>query len=208
MTGATPPLPRHTHGARPKTAPPAHRQERRGDPRLHGSGTEATSASSRNSAARGQGCRSTGRVAVPRPPPPRHQVATPRPSQRRRRRVAPRPGRRRPRQQPAPTPAACPVGPRPRPRQQPPPARRPPRQKSQPRELASRQLVPPEPPAVGRLAKRSAGRRGRRGTSCGSQRRLEDLPGSQIGRTMTPLAKEKSKVRGATYKRGAGTKAS
>jgi hypothetical protein len=87
----------------------------------------------------------------PTPPPPRHQVATPRPSQRRRRRVAPRPERQRPRQQPAPALAA---------RQQPPPARRLPRQKSQPRELAPRQLVAPEPPAVGRLARRSAGRRG------------------------------------------------
>jgi hypothetical protein len=96
----------------------------------------------------------------PAPPPPRHQVATPRPSQHRRRRVAPRPERQRPRQQPVPAPAACPVGPRPWPRQQPPPARRSPRQKSQPRELAPRQLVPPEPPAVGRLARRSAGRRG------------------------------------------------
>jgi hypothetical protein len=96
----------------------------------------------------------------PAPPPPRHQVATPRPSQHRRRRVAPRPKRQRPRQQPAPAPAACLVGPRPRPCQQPPPARRPPRQKSQPRELAPRKLVPPEPPAVGRLARRSAGRRG------------------------------------------------
>jgi hypothetical protein len=67
-TGATPPLPRHTHEARPKTAPPTHRQERRGDPRPHGSRTEATGAAPRNCAARGQGCRSTGRVTVPRPP--------------------------------------------------------------------------------------------------------------------------------------------
>jgi hypothetical protein len=96
----------------------------------------------------------------PTPPPPRHQVATPWPSQHRRRRVAPRPKRQRPRQQPAPAPAACLVGPRPRPRQQPPPARWPPRQRSQPRELTPWQLVPPEPPAVGRLARRSAGRRG------------------------------------------------
>jgi hypothetical protein len=160
MTGATPPLPRHTHGARPKTAPPAHRQERRRDPRPHGSGTEAIGAAPRSCAARLQGCRLTGRVTVPRLPPPRHQVATPRPSQRRRRRVAPRLGRQRPRQRPAPAPTACLVGPRPRPSQQNPPARWPPRQKSQPRELAPQQLVPPEPPAVGRLARRSAGRRG------------------------------------------------
>jgi hypothetical protein len=57
-------------------------------------------------------------------------------------------------------PAACLVGPRPRPRQPPPPARWSLRQKSRPRELAPRQLVPPEPPAVGRLARRSAGRQG------------------------------------------------
>jgi hypothetical protein len=100
----------------------------------------------------------TGRVSTP--PPPRHQEATPRPSQCRRRQVAPRPGRRRLRQQLALAPVACLVGPRPRPRQPPPPARRPPRQKSQPRELAPRQLLPPEPPAVGRLARRSAERRG------------------------------------------------
>jgi hypothetical protein len=100
----------------------------------------------------------TGRGSTP--PPSRHQVATPRPSQHRRRRVAPRPERQRPRKQPAPAPAACLVGPRPQPHQQPPPARRPPRQRSQPRELAPRQLVPPEPPAVGRLARGSAGRRG------------------------------------------------
>jgi hypothetical protein len=48
----------------------------------------------------------------------------------------------------------------------------------------------------------------RRGTSCGSRRRLEDLPGSQIGRTVTSLAKEKRKVRVRTYKGGARTKTS
>jgi hypothetical protein len=94
------------------------------------------------------------------PPPPRHQVATPRPSQRRRRRVAPWPGRQRLRQQLAPALAACLVGPRSRSRQPLPPARRSPRQKSQPRELAPRQLEPLEPPVVGHLARRSAGRRG------------------------------------------------
>jgi hypothetical protein len=160
MTEATPPLPQHIRGARPKTAPPARRQEQRRDPRPHGSGTGATSAAPRSSAVQGQGYRSAGWVAVPRPPPPRHQVATPRPSQRWQRRAAPRPGRQRLRQQPAPAPGACLVGPRPRPRQPPPPTRRPPRQKSQPRELAPRQLEPPEPPAVGHLARRSAGRRG------------------------------------------------
>jgi hypothetical protein len=67
MTVATPPLPRHTHGARPKTAPPAHRQERRRDPKPHGSGTGATGAAPRSSAAQGQGFRSAGRTASPRP---------------------------------------------------------------------------------------------------------------------------------------------
>jgi hypothetical protein len=67
MTGATPPLLRHTRGARPKTAPPAHRQERRRDPKPHGSGTGATGAASRSSATQGQGCRSAGRIAFPRP---------------------------------------------------------------------------------------------------------------------------------------------
>jgi hypothetical protein len=100
----------------------------------------------------------TGRVSTP--PPPRHQKATPRPSQRRRRQVAPRPGRQQLRQRLALAPAACLVGPRPHPRQPPPPARRPPRQKGRPRELAPRQLEPPEPPVVGHLARRSAKRRG------------------------------------------------
>jgi hypothetical protein len=122
--------------------------------------------------------------------------------------VAPRLERQRPRQQPAPAPAACLVGPRPRPRQQPPPARRPPRQRSQPRELAPRQLVPPEPPALGHLARRSASPLARRGTGCGSRRRLEDLRGSQIGRTVPPLAKEKRKIRVGTYEGGARTKIS
>jgi hypothetical protein len=66
-TGATPPLLRHTHGARPKTAPPVHRRERRRDPRPHGSGTGATSADPRSSVAPRQGCRSAGRIAFPRP---------------------------------------------------------------------------------------------------------------------------------------------
>jgi hypothetical protein len=68
MTGATPPLLRHTRGARPKTAPPAHRQERRRDPMSHGSGTGATSAAPRSSTAQGPGCRSAGRAAFPPPP--------------------------------------------------------------------------------------------------------------------------------------------
>jgi hypothetical protein len=160
MTGATPLSLRHTRGARPKTAPPAYRQERRRDPKPHGSGTGATGAAPRSSVAQGQGCRSAGRVAFPRPPPPKHQAPTPRPSQRRRQQVAPRPGRQRLRQQRAPAPVACLVGPRPRPRQPPSPARRPPRQKSQPQKLTPQRLVPPEPPAVGRLARRSAQRRG------------------------------------------------
>jgi hypothetical protein len=44
MTGATPPLLRRTRGARPKTAPPARRRERRRDPKPHGSRTGATAA--------------------------------------------------------------------------------------------------------------------------------------------------------------------
>ena len=130
-------------------------------------GSEAPLVQNRSDWRRPSGLHHAGtRLPLPRtgrgsaPPPPRHQVATPQPSQHRRRRVAPRSERQRPRQQPAPAPAACLVCPRPRPHQQPPPARRPPRQRSQPKELAPRQLVSPEPPAVGRLARRSAGRRG------------------------------------------------
>jgi hypothetical protein len=67
MTGATPPLLRHIRGARPKTAPPAHRRERRRDPKPHGSGTGATGAASQSSAAQGQGCRPARRIAFPRP---------------------------------------------------------------------------------------------------------------------------------------------
>jgi hypothetical protein len=102
----------------------------------------------------------SGMDRVPTPPPPRHRAPMPRPSQRRQQQVAPRLGRQRLQQQQAPAPAACPVGPRPCLRQPPPPARWPPRQKSQPRELAPRRLVPPEPPAVERLARRSAEQRG------------------------------------------------
>jgi hypothetical protein len=67
-TEAIPLLPRHTYEARPKTTPPVHRRERRGAPRPHGSGTEATGAAPRNCAARGQDCRSVGWVAVLHPP--------------------------------------------------------------------------------------------------------------------------------------------
>jgi hypothetical protein len=155
-----PPLPRHTREARPKTAPLAHRQERRGDPKPHWSRTGATDAARWDCAARGRGCRSPGRVAVLRPPPPRHQAATPRPSQRRRRRVPPRPQRQPPRRKPVPTPATRLVGSRLQPHQQSPSARRPPQRRSRPRELAPRQLVPPGPPALGHLVKRPAGRRG------------------------------------------------
>jgi hypothetical protein len=94
-TGATPPLLRHTRGARPRTAPPAHHRERRRDPRPHGSGTGATGADPRSSVAQRQGCRSAGRIVSPRPPPPRHQAPTPRPSQRRQQQVTPRLGRQR-----------------------------------------------------------------------------------------------------------------
>jgi hypothetical protein len=64
---ATPPLLRHTRGARPRTGPPAHRRERSQDPRPHGSGTGATGAGPRSSAAQRRGCRPAGRVAPPRP---------------------------------------------------------------------------------------------------------------------------------------------
>jgi hypothetical protein len=159
-TEATPPLPRHTHEACPKTAPLAHRQERRGDPKHHWSRTRATDAARQDCTARGRGCRSPGWVAVLRPPPPRHRVAAPRPSQHRRRRAAPRPERQQPRQQPVPTPPTRLVGSRPQPRQQSPSARRPPRRRGQPRELAPRQLVLLEPPALGHLVRRPAGRQG------------------------------------------------
>jgi hypothetical protein len=46
----------------------------------------------------------------------------------------------------------------------------------------------------------------RRDTDCGSRRRFEDLPGSQIGQAMTSLAEEERKVRVGTYKGGAETK--
>jgi hypothetical protein len=206
MTGATPPLPRHTHGAHPKTAPPAHRQERRRDPRSHRSGTRATSAAPRSSTAQGQGCRSAGRVAVPLPPPPRHQVATPRPSQRRRQQVAPRPGRQRLRQQSAPASAACLVGPRPRPCQ-PPPQRdgRLNRRAGLGNSLHGN-WCRLSPPLWGVLREGQLNGEARRGTGCGSRRRLKDLPGSQIGQAMTPLAEEERKVRVETYKGGAETK--
>jgi hypothetical protein len=64
------------------------------------------------------------------------------------------------------------------------------------------------PPLWGVLREGQLAGEARRGTGCGSRRRLEDLPGSQIGRAMTPLAKEKRKVRVGTYKGGAGTKTS
>jgi hypothetical protein len=199
MTGATPPSLRHTRGARPKTAPPAHRQERRRDPKPHGSGTGATGAASRSSAAQGQGCRPAGRIAFPRPPPPRHRAPTPRPSQRRQRQVAPRLGWQRLQQQLAPAPTACPVGPRPRPRQPPPPARRPPRQKSRPRELAPRRPVPPEPPLWSALREGQLNGEARRGTGCGSRRRLKGFPERQIGQAMASLAEEERRVAIGTY---------
>jgi hypothetical protein len=97
-----------------------------------------------------------GADRVSTPPPPGHQAPTPRPSQRRQRPVAPRLGQRQIQWRRVPAPPARLVGPGPRPRQPPPLARWPPRQKSRPRALAPRRLVPPEPPAVEHLAKRSA----------------------------------------------------
>jgi hypothetical protein len=46
------------------------------------------------------------------------------------------------------------------------------------------------------------------GTSCRSRRRLEDLPGSQTGRTVPLFAEEKGKIRTRTYEGGARTKIS
>jgi hypothetical protein len=66
-TEATPPLLQHTRGARPKTAPPAHHQERRRDPKPHGFRTGATGVAPRSSAAQGQGCCSAGRITFPHP---------------------------------------------------------------------------------------------------------------------------------------------
>jgi hypothetical protein len=91
----------------------------------------------------------------------RPRVAAPQPSQHRRRQAAPRAERQQPRQKLVPAPATRQVGSRPRPRQQSPPARRPPRRRGRPRELASWQLVLPEPPAWGHLVWRPADRRGR-----------------------------------------------
>jgi hypothetical protein len=56
-TEATPPSPRHTHEARPKTAPLAHRRGRREDPKPHWSRTGATDAACRDCGAKGRGCR-------------------------------------------------------------------------------------------------------------------------------------------------------
>jgi hypothetical protein len=64
------------------------------------------------------------------------------------------------------------------------------------------------PPLWGVLRGGQLAGEARRGTSCGGRRRLEDLLGSQIGRTMTPLAKKKRKIRVGTYKGGARTKTS
>jgi hypothetical protein len=64
------------------------------------------------------------------------------------------------------------------------------------------------PPLWGVLRGGQLAGEARRGTSCGSRRCLEDLPGSQIGRTVTPLAKEKRKIRVGTYEGGAWTKIS
>jgi hypothetical protein len=64
------------------------------------------------------------------------------------------------------------------------------------------------PPLWGVLREGQLAGEARRGTGCGSRRCLEDLLGSQIGRAMTPLAKEERKVRVRTYKGGAETKTS
>jgi hypothetical protein len=190
-------LPRHTHEARPKTAPLAHRQERRGDPKPHWSRTGATDAAHRDCAARGRGCRSPGWVAVPRHPPLRHQVAAPRPSQHRRRWVTPRPERQRVWW-----------------------ARGHSRASSLPQcngrldrgvSLGSSphgNWCHLSPPLWGVLRGGQLVGEALRGTSRRSRRRLEDLLGSQTDRTVPPLAKEKGKTRIMTYEGGARTKIS
>jgi hypothetical protein len=62
------------------------------------------------------------------------------------------------------------------------------------------------PPLWGVLRGGQLAGEARRGTSYRSRRRLEDLPGSQTGRTVPPLAKEKRKIRIGTYEEGARTK--
>ena len=64
------------------------------------------------------------------------------------------------------------------------------------------------PPLWGALREGQLNGEPRCGTGCGSRRRLEDLPGSQIGQTVTPLAKEKRKIRVGTYEGGAMMKIS
>ncbi len=64
------------------------------------------------------------------------------------------------------------------------------------------------PPLWGILRGGQLAGKARRGTSCRSRRRIEDLPGSQTGRTVPPLAKEKGKIRIKTYEGGARTKIS
>jgi hypothetical protein len=64
------------------------------------------------------------------------------------------------------------------------------------------------PPLWGVLRGGQLAGEARCGTSCRSRHRLEDLPGSQTGRTVPPLAKEKRKIRIGTYEGGARTKIS
>jgi hypothetical protein len=90
----------------------------------------------------------------------RSETTSTQPSQHQWRRVAPRANQRRPRQEQVPAPATRQVGSGPRPRQRPPPARWLSQWRGQPGRLAPWQLVPPGPPARGRLVRRPANRRG------------------------------------------------
>jgi hypothetical protein len=199
MIRATPPLLRHTRGAHPKTAPLAHRQERRRDPKPHGSRTEATDAAPRSSTAKGRGCRSAGRIAFPRP--------LLRGTERRRlshlsvssNRLLPdwddsgfSSSRRQHRQHV---------------------------RWARGHVRASRLLQHDgrlgrraglgnslhgdwcclSPPLWSALREGQLNSKARRGTGCGSRRRLKGLPGSQVGQAMASLAEEERKVAVGTY---------
>jgi hypothetical protein len=206
MTGATPPLLRHTRGARPKTAPPAHRRERRRDPKLHGSGTGATGAAPRSSTAQGQGRRSAGRVAVPRPLlrgtkrrclghlsigadrslPNRDSSGFGSSWRQRRRHVWWARGHVRASSLPQ-------------------------RDGHLDRRAGLGNSLHGDwcrlsPPLWGALREGQLNGEPRSGTSCGSRRRLKGFPGSQIGQAMASLAEEERKVTVGTYKRGVRTK--
>jgi hypothetical protein len=195
-----PPLLRHTRGAPPKTAPPAHRQERRRDPKPHGSRTGATGAASRSSAAQGQGCRSAGRIAFPRPLlrgterrrlshpsvggdrslPDRDGSGLSSSWRQRRRHVRWARGHVRT-------------------------SRLPQRDDHLDRRAGLGNSLHDDwcrlsPPLWSALREGQLNGEARRGTGCGSRRRLVDFPGSQISQAMASLAEEERKVAVGTYK--------